>query len=187
MIIYDKNFFVKVIFIIVVICCVIYFGLNELYKLDCGYTTVWSAETVLDFFGTLLGSVATVFALFVTIDYTNQANKAEQEYQNKRLLADYKDENMKEKFDLFFDQLNEIKNTIMLHVLENETLINKFTNKSIDIIIENLKAASHICNREMNGKNRDDKDGYFWKYNLGIIGEISSFYTIFNKRTIYMG
>ena len=45
-------------------------GINELYKKGPGYITVWDGADVLSFYGTILGTCATVLALVITIVFT---------------------------------------------------------------------------------------------------------------------
>ena len=44
--------------------------INELYKQNKGYITVWGGEDVLSYYGTLLGATATIIALYFTIKST---------------------------------------------------------------------------------------------------------------------
>lgn len=53
--------------------------INELYKLDCGYLTIWDGADVLGYYGTLLGAViailgviATIWSLKRTIEFTRK-------------------------------------------------------------------------------------------------------------------
>lgn len=48
------------------------FLINELYKNNSGYMTVWGAADVLSYYGTLLGTCVTVGALIVTIRFTKK-------------------------------------------------------------------------------------------------------------------
>ena len=47
-------------------------GINELYKKGPGYITVWDGADVLSFYGTILGTCATVLALVITIVFTRK-------------------------------------------------------------------------------------------------------------------
>lgn len=44
--------------------------INELYKQDKGYITVWGGEDVLSYYGTILGAAVTIIALYFTIKTT---------------------------------------------------------------------------------------------------------------------
>ena len=47
-------------------------GINEIYKKGPGYITVWDGADVLSFYGTILGTCATVLALVITIVFTRK-------------------------------------------------------------------------------------------------------------------
>lgn len=72
----------KIIIAVCVFACLI-FGvgvpvlINELYKLNKGYVTMWSCGELLDFYGSLLGSVATIAALVATIWFTRKQIKTD--------------------------------------------------------------------------------------------------------------
>ena len=59
-----------VIILALVICVPL--GINELYKKGPGYITVWDGADVLSFYGTILGTCATVLALVITIVFTRK-------------------------------------------------------------------------------------------------------------------
>ncbi len=59
-------------FILTVVVPVI---INELYKRNTGYLTVWGAADVLSYYGTVLGACVTVGALIVTIQFTKKQIK----------------------------------------------------------------------------------------------------------------
>ena len=46
--------------------------INECYKANCGYITVWDAPDVLGYYGTVLGSVIAVISIIVTIVFTKK-------------------------------------------------------------------------------------------------------------------
>ena len=46
--------------------------INELYKVNAGYMTIWGAADVLSYYGTILGACVTVGALIVTIIFTKK-------------------------------------------------------------------------------------------------------------------
>lgn len=47
-------------------------AINELYKQGTGYITVWNGADILSFYGTMLGTGATILALVITIVYTRK-------------------------------------------------------------------------------------------------------------------
>lgn len=55
--------------------------INELYKREGWYSTVWTGADVLAYYGTLLGAVATIVALIVTIRTTHKQVQSERMYQ----------------------------------------------------------------------------------------------------------
>lgn len=48
------------------------FAINELYKLDKGYITVWTGPEFLAYYGTILGAAATILTLTGTILFTRR-------------------------------------------------------------------------------------------------------------------
>ena len=46
--------------------------INECYKMNCGYTTVWDGADVLGYYGTILGSAIAVITLAATIVFTKK-------------------------------------------------------------------------------------------------------------------
>jgi hypothetical protein len=55
--------------------------INELYKREGWYSTVWTGADALAYYGTLLGAGATIFALIVTIITTHKQVQSERMYQ----------------------------------------------------------------------------------------------------------
>ncbi len=69
----EKYFTVRKIIVIVtlvIVAIAVPFIINELYKANDGYMTIWGAEEVLAFYGELLGALATIGAVYLTIDYS---------------------------------------------------------------------------------------------------------------------
>ena len=54
------------------------FAINELYKLDKGYITVWTGPELLAYYGTIVGAAATIIALVGTILFTRRQIQYEQ-------------------------------------------------------------------------------------------------------------
>ena len=46
--------------------------INECYKANCGYITVWDGSDLLGYYGTILGSVIAVISIIVTITFTKK-------------------------------------------------------------------------------------------------------------------
>src|SRR5699024_10680981 len=64
----------KVIFVIVILFLIVGIPLiiNELYKVNSGYITMWGASEVLSYYGTILGAGATIIAVYFTIHFTQK-------------------------------------------------------------------------------------------------------------------
>lgn len=60
-------------FVIVVIPIII----NELYKCDFGYETIWDAADVLAYYGSILSGIITVLTVIITITFTSKQIKRE--------------------------------------------------------------------------------------------------------------
>lgn len=66
------------IFVIVLIVVVfVPIGINEMYKANKGYETVWTGADVLSYYGTLVSTLSTIIALVCTIQFTRQQIKFE--------------------------------------------------------------------------------------------------------------
>lgn len=46
--------------------------INEAYKTNSGYLTLWNAADVLSYYGTIIGAIATIIALVITISFTRK-------------------------------------------------------------------------------------------------------------------
>ena len=46
--------------------------INECYKSNSGYTTLWSAADVLSYYGTILGALVAITTIIVTIGFTRK-------------------------------------------------------------------------------------------------------------------
>ena len=68
----------KIIIIILslIVISVFVFGIpiviNECYKANCGYSTVWDASAMLGYYGVILGAIITVVTLVATITFTKK-------------------------------------------------------------------------------------------------------------------
>ena len=49
--------------------------INECYKVNCGYITVWDGADVLGYYGAILGSIIAVATLVITIVFTKSKFK----------------------------------------------------------------------------------------------------------------
>lgn len=70
--------FLFVLFLVVGVPIII----NEAYKANKGYLTVWGGPEVLSYYGTLLGAAATIIALFATIRFTRRQITSERYVRN---------------------------------------------------------------------------------------------------------
>ena len=98
---------IKAIFIVIVIIILIIgvpIIINECYKLNCGYITVWDGADVLGYYGTILGSVISVATLVITIRFTKKQIQRESYLQNER----EKLSNLKSIFLEILDSINPI-------------------------------------------------------------------------------
>ena len=98
---------IKAIFIVIVIIILIIgvpIIINECYKLNCGYITVWDGTDVLGYYGTILGSVISVATLVITIRFTKKQIQRESYLQNER----EKLSNLKSIFLEILDSINPI-------------------------------------------------------------------------------
>ena len=57
--------------------------INECYKANCGYITVWDGSDVLGYYGTILGSVIAVISIIVTIAFTKKQIQRESFLKNE--------------------------------------------------------------------------------------------------------
>lgn len=57
---------------IIVLVFIVPIIINECYKLDRGYITVWDAADVLNYYGIILGVIVSVFLLAITIAYNRK-------------------------------------------------------------------------------------------------------------------
>lgn len=48
--------------------------INECYKVNCGYITVWDGADVLGYYGAILGSIIAVATLAITIHFYKKAD-----------------------------------------------------------------------------------------------------------------
>lgn len=72
--------------ILIVIFCVIGVPIfiNESYKRQGGYLTIWGAEDVLDYYGTIVGTTIAMITLVLTIRFTKKQIQRENFIQNEK-------------------------------------------------------------------------------------------------------
>lgn len=87
--------------------------INECYKANCGYKTVWDGSDVLGYYGTILGSAIAVFSIIVTIAFTKKQIQRESFLKNE-------DEKWNRLREIFFQILNNINPMMVLKdVMDN--------------------------------------------------------------------
>lgn len=74
-------------------------AINELYKKNTGYITMWGAADVLGYYGTILGAIVTVGALMATIQFTKKQIQRERYLKNE-------DEKWNRAFQLFSNTID---------------------------------------------------------------------------------
>lgn len=77
---------IAIILVIIFLVFIVPIIINECYKLNKGYITVWNAEDVLNYYGTLLGAIVSVLLLAITIVYNRKqiiCDKTLQKQQEK--------------------------------------------------------------------------------------------------------
>ena len=118
--------------------------INECYKANCGYITVWDAPDVLGYYGTVLGSVIAVISIIVTIVFTKK------QIQRDSFL---KKEN--EKWDRLREIFLQILNDINPMRVLKDVMDNGFTNptKAIHLLQRyqlDCKMANDLLNVHLN-------------------------------------
>lgn len=81
----SKKFWKRCGFVALIVLLVVGIPLiiNECYKPNKGYLTVWGGEDVLSYYGTLLGAVATVWVLDRTVKFTRKQLRYDRFIQNE--------------------------------------------------------------------------------------------------------
>lgn len=118
--------------------------INECYKANSGYITVWDGSDVLGYYGTILGAVIAVISIIVTIAFTK-----------KQIQRDSFLKNENEKWDrlkaIFLQTLNDINPMRIL----KDVMDNGFTNpaKAITLLQRyqlDCKIANDLLNAHLN-------------------------------------
>ena len=136
--------------IILIILCIailvvgIPVAINECYKADCGYLTMWDASAMLGYYGAVLGTIITVVTLVVTITFTKK------QIQRENLLKNESEKwsNLK---SIFLDILANINPMVTL----KEVMDNGFNDptKAIHILQRyqmNCKTSTDLLNAYLN-------------------------------------
>ena len=118
--------------------------INECYKANCGYITVWDGSDVLGYYGTILGSVIAVISIIVTIAFTKKQIQRESFLKNE-------DEKWNRLREIFLQILNDIN---PMRVLK-DVMDNGFTDptKAIHLLQRyqlDCKMANDLLNVHLN-------------------------------------
>ena len=118
--------------------------INECYKANCGYITVWDGSDVLGYYGTILGSVIAVISIIVTIAFTKKQIQRESFLTNE-------DEKWNRLREIFLQILNDIN---PMRVLK-DVMDNGFTDptKAIHLLQRyqlDCKMANDLLNVHLN-------------------------------------
>ena len=88
--IYKRFTFYLILSIVVII---LVFGIpiliNELYKINKGYLTLWGAEDVLAFYAVILSGIITIFALVITIYFSKKDTEKQIKYYMSQTKAPF--------------------------------------------------------------------------------------------------
>lgn len=116
-----KKSFKKIVLIIILIIFasifIIPIIINESYKADSGYITLWDAKDLLSYFGTVLSAIGTIFIGIVAI------------YQNERLL-----------------KLEEIHSTPSLHIDIFKCKMQCFEEREFDLLLGLKNTTENVIN-----------------------------------------
>jgi hypothetical protein len=131
-----KNIFshyLPFIILIVIWVILIFVGpliINCLFISSGDNVTKWGPGDLLSYYGGILGAAATIFALILTIRYTNKDNKKQLQRQIKLLKADLEKEELIRKYEDYLNELLNIKKLLLLKDFEDLPLFD-MENKSI--------------------------------------------------------
>lgn len=98
--------------------------INECYKPNTGYKTLWGAQDVLAYFGEILGALGSIFIGIIALAQSEQANRI-----SDRLL-----------------QLEEKKNTPFLMIDIGNSKVESFKNREINISIYLKNSTNNVIN-----------------------------------------
>ena len=140
----------KVVKIVIVFIIIIFlvFGIpiiiNECYKVDSGYITMWDASAMLGYYGSILGTSITVITLVATISFTKK------QIQRESYLK-MENEKWNKLKTVFLDILTNINPIVVL----KDVMYNGFINptKTINILQRyqmNCKSLTDLLNAHLN-------------------------------------
>lgn len=138
---------IKIIIFIIVLLFII-FGIpiiiNECYKVDSGYVTMWDASAMLGYYGAIIGVIVTAIAVVATISFTRKQIKRES-------FLNTENEKWNKLKTIFLDILTNINPIVVL----KDVMDNGFTNpnKTINILQRyqlNCKSSTDLLNAHLN-------------------------------------
>lgn len=107
---------IKIFFCIIIVAFLIVgvpIIINECYKANCGYITVWSGADVLGYYGAILGSTIAVVTLVITIIFTKKQIQRESFLTNETEKWD----KLKEIFLQMLSDINPMR--VLKNVMDN--------------------------------------------------------------------
>ena len=138
---------IKIIIFIIVLCFVV-FGIpiiiNECYKVDSGYITMWDASAMLGYYGSILGTSITVITLVATISFTKKQIQRESYLKTEN-------EKWNKLKTIFLDILTNINPIVVLKDVMDNGFINP--TKTINILQRyqmNCKSSTDLLNTHLN-------------------------------------
>lgn len=123
--------------------------INELYKANKGYITVWYGADVLSYYGTILGAIATIWVLGSTISFTRRQLRYDRYLENE--LGKWK--NIEHLCKNALDNIQPIKlNELYLTIISQQK--NNLMNPDFTLYAVNAKTALSIIKYNINENDR---------------------------------
>lgn len=135
-----KNILVRLLIVLLSIFLIVGvpFIINECYKLNCGYITVWNGADMLGYYGTILGAVIAVLTLVLTIVFTKK------QIQRESYLKDEK------------EKLSKLE-SIFLEILDSINPIETLKNIMDNGLTDPTKAINILQKYQLNCKTANDR------------------------------
>lgn len=135
-----KNILVRLLIVLLSIFLIVGvpFIINECYKLNCGYITVWNGADMLGYYGTILGAVIALLTLVLTIVFTKK------QIQRESYLKDEK------------EKLSKLE-SIFLEILDSINPIETLKNIMDNGLTDPTKAINILQKYQLNCKTANDR------------------------------
>lgn len=135
-----KNILVRLLIVLLSIFLIVGvpFIINECYKSNCGYITVWNGADMLGYYGTILGAVIAVLTLVLTIVFTKK------QIQRESYLKDEK------------EKLSKLE-SIFLEILDSINPIETLKNIMDNGFSDPTKAINILQKYQLNCKTANDR------------------------------